>query len=55
MVVVGEIEDIPVGTSPDLTLTLEPGAYALICNVVDPDTNEAHHQMGMRTGFTVSD
>jgi uncharacterized cupredoxin-like copper-binding protein len=55
MVVIGEIEDIPVGTSQDLTLTLEPGEYALICNIFDPDENEAHYQMGMRTGFTVSD
>jgi hypothetical protein len=55
MVVIGEIEDIPVGTSQDLTLTLEPGAYALICNIYSPEEAEAHYQMGMRASFTVSD
>jgi hypothetical protein len=53
--VMGEIEDIPVGSSQDLTLTLEPGAYALICNIFSADENEAHYQMGMRTAFTVTD
>jgi hypothetical protein len=55
MVVIGEIEDIPVGATQDVTLNLEPGAYALICNIYDPDENEAHYQEGMRTAFTVSD
>jgi uncharacterized cupredoxin-like copper-binding protein len=55
MEVIGEIEDLPVGSTQDLTLTLEPGAYALICNIYDPEEGEAHYQMGMRTSFTVSD
>jgi hypothetical protein len=56
MEVVDEIEDIPVGETPTLTVDLEPGAYALICNIVqeEPDgTLEAHYAEGMRTGFTV--
>ena len=55
MVVIGEIEDIPVGATQDVTLTLEPGAYALICNIYDSEEGEAHYQMGMRTSFTVGD
>jgi len=56
MEVVDEIEDIPVGESQTLTVDLEAGAYALICNIVqeeDDGTLEAHYAEGMRTGFTV--
>ena len=55
MEVKGEIEDIPVGTSQDLTLTLEPGTYALICNIWDEAEMEAHYSEGMRTEFTVTE
>jgi uncharacterized cupredoxin-like copper-binding protein len=54
MVVKGEIEDIAVGASEELTLTLEPGAYVLICNIYDAAEDEAHYQMGMRNSFTVT-
>jgi uncharacterized cupredoxin-like copper-binding protein len=56
MEVVDEIEDIPVGETPTLTIDLEAGSYALICNILqeEPDgTLEAHYAEGMRTGFTV--
>lgn len=56
MEVVDEIEDIPVGETPTLTVDLDAGAYALICNILqkEPDgTLEAHYAEGMRTGFTV--
>ena len=56
MEVVDEIEDIPVGETPTLTVDLESGAYVLICNILqeEPDgTLEAHYAEGMRTGFTV--
>jgi uncharacterized cupredoxin-like copper-binding protein len=53
MTVSGEIEDIAVGASGDLTLTLEPGAYVLICNIYDDTEKEAHYQEGMRASFTV--
>jgi uncharacterized cupredoxin-like copper-binding protein len=49
--VVDEIEDIPVGESQDLQVSLDAGAYVLICNIVEED--EAHYAMGMRTAFTV--
>lgn len=56
MEVIDEIEDIPVGETPTLTVDLEAGSYALICNILqeEPDgTLEAHYTEGMRTGFTV--
>ncbi len=56
MEVVDEIEDIPVGETPTLTVELDAGAYVLICNILqeEPDgTLEAHYSEGMRTGFTV--
>lgn len=55
MEVIGEIEDIPVGASESLTLDLDPGAYALICNIYDEDEGEAHYALGMRAAFTVNE
>jgi hypothetical protein len=54
--VVDEIEDIPVGENPSLTVDLDAGSYVLICNILqeEPDgTLEAHYSEGMRAGFTV--
>jgi len=51
--VIGEIEDIPVGETQSVTLDLEAGNYALICNIYDAEEDEAHYQEGMRTSFTV--
>ncbi len=56
MEVVDEIEDIPVGESPTLSVDLDAGSYVLICNILqkEPDgTLESHYSVGMRTGFTV--
>ena len=56
MEVVDEIEDIPVGESPSLTVDLEAGNYVLICNILQEEaagTLEAHYSEGMRTSFTV--
>jgi uncharacterized cupredoxin-like copper-binding protein len=50
----GEIEDIEVGDTKDVTLDLEAGNYVFICNIWDEDEQEAHYQEGMRTTFTVS-
>jgi uncharacterized cupredoxin-like copper-binding protein len=52
--VVDEVEEIPVGDTPSLTVDLTTGSYVLICNIFDESENEAHYQEGMRTGFTVS-
>jgi uncharacterized cupredoxin-like copper-binding protein len=53
--VVDEIEDVPVGETQELTVTLEAGNYVLLCNIYDEDEDEAHYQMGMRTAFEVTD
>jgi len=53
MTVVDEIEDVAVGSSQDLTVSLDPGHYVLLCNIYDEDEQEAHYQMGMRINFTV--
>ena len=53
MEVMGEIEDIAVGASEELTLDLDPGAYVLICNIYDETEQEAHYQEGMRSALTV--
>jgi iron uptake system component EfeO len=55
MEVIDEIEDIPVGETQTLTVDLDTGSYALICNITEEDngTLEAHYTLGMRTGFTV--
>lgn len=52
--VVDEIEDIPVGATQELTVTLEPGKYVLLCNIYSADEQEAHYKLGMRTNFTVN-
>ena len=51
--VAGEIEDIAVGSSMDLPLTLDAGKYVLLCNIYDTAEDEAHYQEGMRIAFTV--
>ena len=51
--VVDEIEDIPVGESQDLSVSLDAGHYVLLCNIYSEDEQEAHYTQGMRTNFTV--
>ncbi len=53
--VVDEIEDIPVGETQDLTVTLTAGKYVLLCNIYDETEKEAHYKMGMRIGFDVTE
>lgn len=47
LTVVNELEDIAVGATPTLEVDLDPGHYAIICNV------EAHYQGGMHVDLTV--
>lgn len=54
MTVVDEIEDIPVGQTQELSVTLAAGKYVLLCNIYSADENEAHYQKGMRIAFDVS-
>ena len=51
--VINELEDIDVGATDELTVSLQPGSYVLICNVYDAEENEAHYEEGMHTAFTV--
>jgi uncharacterized cupredoxin-like copper-binding protein len=46
LTVVDEIEDIAVGATPSLSVTLAAGHYAIICNV------PGHYASGMHTDFT---
>lgn len=45
---VDEVEDVAVGSTPQLSVNLQPGSYIVICNIV------GHYQAGMHAGFTVS-
>jgi uncharacterized cupredoxin-like copper-binding protein len=55
MEVIDEVEDLPSGESAELTVDLDAGSYALICNIVEEEDGEteSHFQMGMRTTFEV--
>ena len=53
--VIDEIEDIPIGSSEELTVSLDPGNYVLLCNIWSEDEQEAHYEMGMRVAFTVDE
>jgi uncharacterized cupredoxin-like copper-binding protein len=57
MEVIDEIEDLAVGSSETLALTLEAGSYVLICNIVEEEDGEteAHYALGMRSAFTVDE
>ncbi len=46
--VVDEVEDIAPGTSAGLSLDLEPGTYAVMCNL------PGHYANGMHATFTVA-
>jgi len=48
---IDEAEDIEPGASTDLTVTLDPGNYVLVCNT---DSDELHYQHGMHIAFTVN-
>jgi uncharacterized cupredoxin-like copper-binding protein len=52
---IDEIEDIAVGDTPTLTVSLDAGNYVFICNIVEEEGGEtiAHYQQGMRVAFTV--
>lgn len=47
LTLVDEIEDVTVGATPTLQLDLQPGTYAVICNLPD------HYQQGMHATLTV--
>ena len=47
---IDEAEDIEPGASTDLTVTLDPGNYVLLCNT---DSDQLHYMHGMHVAFTV--
>jgi hypothetical protein len=51
--IVGKVREFLAGTTCRATFDLEPGRYALICNLVDDGSNP-HYSQGMYTGFTVT-
>jgi uncharacterized cupredoxin-like copper-binding protein len=53
MEVMGEVEDLAIDATEDLTLSLDAGSYVLICNIYSEEEQEAHYEEGMRTAFTV--
>jgi uncharacterized cupredoxin-like copper-binding protein len=55
MTVIGEVEDVEVGASEELTVSLDPGDYVLICNIYSEEEDEAHYAMGMYVAFTVTE
>ena len=51
-----EIEEVPPGSTRDLTIDLSEGNHVIICNMVMTEadgTVEVHYQLGMRTAFRV--
>jgi uncharacterized cupredoxin-like copper-binding protein len=44
---IDEVEDVTAGSTAELSVNLDPGTYALICNLAD------HYEEGMFTTFTV--
>jgi hypothetical protein len=52
---IGEIEEFEVDATEEATFDLEPGAYVLLCNIVEEEegATESHYKNGMRTAFTV--
>lgn len=54
MTPVDEIEDILIGQTQELSVSLTAGKYVLLCNIYSEDELEAHYEMGMRTPFEVT-
>jgi hypothetical protein len=54
--VIGRVRAVAPGAFERATLTLGPGSYALICNIVDAQGGESrsYYELGMHTAFAVS-
>jgi uncharacterized cupredoxin-like copper-binding protein len=52
---IGEIEEIDPGETREVTYSLRPGNYVLLCNRVGSDGKEivSHYRRGMHVAFTV--
>jgi hypothetical protein len=53
---IGEIEAFPSGEDCTGTFDLEPGTYALFCNILEVEEGEPenHYELGMRTEIEVT-
>ena len=52
---IGEVEELDIGATGDVSLPLTAGKYVLICNIVESGSDhQSHYNMGMRVAFTVS-
>lgn len=52
---IGEVEELEIGASGDVSLPLTAGKYVLICNIVEAGGgHESHYDQGMRVAFTVT-
>jgi plastocyanin len=53
---IGEIEAFPAGEECTGTFDLEPGTYALFCNILEEEAGEVenHYELGMRTEIEVT-
>lgn len=51
--VMGGVAALADGMTQDVTLDLQPGAYLLVCFVVDPATGQPHYMLGMEQEITV--
>jgi uncharacterized cupredoxin-like copper-binding protein len=55
MTFIGELEELEIGASGNVSLALTAGKYVLICNIVESGSgHESHYNQGMRVAFTVS-
>ncbi len=54
---IGEIEAFPAGETCEGSFDLPAGEYALFCAIVEEEDGvvENHYELGMHTGFTVSE
>jgi uncharacterized cupredoxin-like copper-binding protein len=52
---IDEIEPFTPGSSASIAVDLEPGSYALICNIAEIEgfELESHYELGMSASFTV--
>lgn len=53
--IIGEVEDITEHKKISKTFNLEPGNYAVLCNLTEEEEDkiETHYSMGMRAGLKV--
>jgi uncharacterized cupredoxin-like copper-binding protein len=52
---IGEVEELEIGATGDVSLPMTAGKYVLICNIVEAGgEHQSHYNQGMRVAFTVT-